>query len=326
MDRVGTKRCLIAGCIVSSLALFGIGFLGNSYGMLLFFLGVQGIGDSFYYSGAQGTIAFHTPPERKAIASALLAMGMAIGTLLGLAFSYELYSAFESYRIPFLFVAVVKLVVTGLIARFAPNVSPSAEKTDARDYLALFRDVNIWRISVATFFLMYGFWVMVNWGPTFLEAERGFVAEQAGFYSGLIALASIPGGLLWGRLSNRIGRKPVVMISLLINGFSLFAIAGIGSSYLWIVLSLLAFGLCANSAIIPVVVVWVGRIAAERYPGKMVGAIAFFNCLIVSSAIVAPVVSGFIRDVTGSLSGSIYLAAAAAIVSPLLLLGLEDKK
>ncbi len=45
MDRIGTKRCLIAGCLLSGLALFGIGFLGNSYGMLLFFLGVQGIGE-----------------------------------------------------------------------------------------------------------------------------------------------------------------------------------------------------------------------------------------------------------------------------------------
>ncbi len=36
----------------------------------------------------------------------------------------------------------------------------------------------------------------------------------------------------------------------------------------------------------------------------MVGAIAFFNCLIVSSAVVAPIVSGLIRDATGSLSGS----------------------
>jgi hypothetical protein len=75
-----------------------------------------------------------------------------------------------------------------------------------------------------------------------------------------------------------------------------------------------------------VAAVWVGRIAARRDPGKAIGAIAFFNCLIVASAVAAPVTSGLIRDLSGSLSGAIFLGAGVSLLGPLLLSGVEDVK
>jgi len=326
MDRIGTKRCLTAGYVLSSFALIGASLWGNGYGELLFFFGVQGLGDSFYYSGAQGTIVTHTPPERKALYSALLGVGMAIGTITGLGFSNMLYVALKDYRLPFLVLGILKFAVAGILLRFLPDVPPAGARSGFRDYFPLFRDVTIWKICGAIFCLMYGFWVMVNWGPTFLRAERGFVANQAGFYSGLIALAAIPGGITWGSLSNRIGHKAVIMTALPLSGVFLFAIVGAGASYPLIVLSLLAFGFCTNSSVVPVSTVWVSHIAARRYPGKTVGAIAFYNCMIIAAAIVAPVLSGFIRDLSGSLSGAIYLAAVSVLLSPLLIRGIEYKQ
>jgi MFS family permease len=326
MDRLGTKRCLMAGCVFSSLALIGTAFFGNSYGELLFLFGVQGLSDSFYYSGAQGTIVTHTPPEHKAIASAMLGAGMSIGILAGLGLSHVLYAALEGYRPLFLLLGILRFALAGLILRFVPDVPSAPVRFGIRDYFPMFRDAYIWRIGGVIFCLMYGFWVMLNWGPTFLGMERGFVAEHAGFYSGLVALASIPGGLAWGSLSNRIGPKAVIITAMPLSGVFLFAVAGVGASYSFIVLSLLAFGLCTNSAIVPVSVVWISRISEARYPGKTVGVIAFFNCVIVSSAIVAPVLSGFIRDLSDSLSGAIYLAAASALISPLLLRGIGRER
>jgi MFS family permease len=156
--------------------------------------------------------------------------------------------------------------------------------------------------------------------------ERGFVAEQAGFYSGLVAMASIPGALLWGHLSNRVGPKAVLMTALPLSGIFLFSVVKVGASYTLIVLSLIAFGLCTNSAVIPVSVVWVSNIAARRYPGKTVGAIAFDNCVIVSSAIAAPVLSGCIRDLSGSLSGAFYLAAGSMLLGALLLFYIKEQR
>jgi MFS family permease len=320
MDRLGTKKCLVTGCAVSGLALLCAGLGGGSYGALLFFLGAQGAGDSFFYTAAQATIVTHVPSDRKNLYSALLGMGMSVGVLSGLGLSHSLYAAFADYRAPFLLSAFPMLATAGMTMLFVPNVTPSGTAS-VRDYIPLFRDADIWRIGGAVFCLLYGFWVCLNWGPTFLRVERGFVAEQAGFYSGLIALGSIPGGLLWSRLTGRLGRKAVIAAALSLCTLFLLCVAHARSLPVMTV-SLLALGFCSNTAITPVAVLWVSQLAESRYPGRVTVAIAFFNCVVISSAIAAPVLSGLIRDLSGSLAGAIFLAAGVVLAGSLFLTGL----
>jgi MFS family permease len=322
MDRLGTKKCLVSGCAASGIALLCAGLRGDGYGALLFFFGAQGVGDSFFYTAAQTTIVTHAPPERKNLYSALLGIGMSAGVLSGLGLSHSLYAAFADYRAPFLLSAFPMLAMAGMTVFFVPDVPPSGTAR-VRDYIPLFRDADIRRISGAMFCLMYGFWVCLNWGPVFLRTERGFAAEQAGFYSGLIALASIPGGLLWSRLTKRLGRKTVIMTALPLCALALFCVAD-ARPFSAITASLLAFGFCTNAAVVPVAVLWVGRLAGSRYPGRVTVAIAFFNCVLVTSAVVAPALSGLIRDLSGSLSGAIFFAAGVVLSGLLFLPGTRE--
>jgi MFS family permease len=323
MNRLGTKRCLISGCAASGFALLGAGLLGGSYGALLFFFALQGVGDSFFYTAAQTTIVTHAPPERKSLYSALLGIGMSIGVLTGLGLSHSLYTAFADYRAPFFLSAFPMLAAAGMTALFVPNVAPSGTAS-FRDYIPLFRDTDIWRLSGAMFCLLYGFWVCLNWGPTFLRVERGFVAEQAGFYSGLLALASIPGGLLWSRLTGRFRRKTILAAALSLCALFLFCVAN-ARSFPAIAASLLGLGFCSNTAVVPVAVLWVSQLAGPRYPGKVTVAIAFFNCILIASAIVAPALSGLIRDLSGSLAGAIFLAAGVVFSGLLFLPGAREQ-
>jgi MFS family permease len=318
MDRLGTKKCLAAGCAASGLALLCAGLWGNSYGALLLFFGAQGAGDSFFYTAAQAAVVTHAPSERKNLYSALLGIGMSLGVLTGLGLSHSLYAAFADYRAPFFLSAFPMLATAGLTAFFVPDVAPSGTAS-VRDYIPLFRDADIWRIGGAIFCLMYGFWAFLNWGPTFLRAERGFVAEYAGFYSGLIALASIPGGLLWSRLAGRLGRGTVIAAALSFCALSLLSVAN-ARSFAAMTASLLALGFCSNTAVTPVAAVWVSQIAEPRYPGRVTVAIAFFNCVLIASAVVAPALSGLIRDLSGSLAGALFFAAAVVLSGLLFLL------
>jgi fucose permease len=52
--------------------------------------------------------------------------------------------------------------------------------------------------------------------------------------------------------------------------------------------------------------------------------VALFSFSSVVSAVVAPPVTGWIKDVTGSLAGGFYLAAAAVLVGFVLSLGPAD--
>ena len=57
-----------------------------------------------------------------------------------------------------------------------------------------------------------------------------------------------------------------------------------------IIATLLAFGLFSNSAFTPVMVAWTGDLAGKRYPGSTGAAVGIYNCVIMTSAIIAPLV------------------------------------
>lgn len=303
-DRWGTKRVLIVMFALSGLGILGFGLFGTTYLPLLFFSALHGLGAGAYYPCCFGTIMATVPPEKRGASSGLIGIGMALGILGGMAASGPLYEFFGDYRQPFLVLAVPTVLMLFAFVRFLPDARPSAASPSLSVYGRLFRDRDIWKINAATFCSLYGFWTAATWGPTFLQVERGFSLSGSGLYTGLIALSALPGGVLWGRLSDRFGRKRVAAIVLPASGVALLLLARVHGAPL-IVSMLLLFGLFSNTAFSPVAVSWIGDIVARRHPGAMSAAVGFFNATIMSSAVIAPLVSGFLRDVTGSLSSAI---------------------
>ncbi|MDD2454574.1 MAG: hypothetical protein PHS90_11845, partial [Synergistaceae bacterium] len=56
------------------------------------------------------------------------------------------------------------------------------------------------------------------------------------------------------------------------------------------------------------------------HPGSMGAAVGFFNGSVMSSAVLAPLLSGFLRDVTGSLVPAIIAGVVLMIAGTVLLL------
>lgn len=317
-DRWGGKRVLIIMFALSSLGILGFGLMGSSFPLLLAFSALHGFGAGAFYPSCFGTMLSAVPPEKRGLSSGLIGMGMALGILGGMAVSGPLYHFFGSYRTPFVFLAVPTFLMLPVFARFLPagrtGASPSLTA-----YKKLFRDRDIWKINLASFTSLYGFWAAATWGPAFLQAERGFSLSQSGLYTGLIALTALPGGVLWGRVSDRLGRKKTSLMVLPVSAVALFVLTRAESPGA-IIATLLFFGLFSNTAFTPISVAWIGDIVSRRYPGSMGAAVGFFNGLIMSSAVLAPMVSGFLRDVTGSLSpailaGSLLMAGGSVLIA-----------
>lgn len=317
-DRWGLKKVLLAMYALSAVGILGVGAAGTSYATLLFFVALHGLGAGAYYPAAYGTLLQVVAPERRGLSSAVIGVGMALGLLAGLAMSGPVYEALDSYRAPFLILSIPTLLMLACFAKAVPAVK--CEVTPSwRDYRAILADRELWLINLATFTALYGFWVAVTWGPTFLKLERGFSLGAAGLFTGLVALTAVPAGLFWGRLSDRYGRKPFALAILPAAGITLYCLA-IVESRPAIVATLLAFGLFSNSAFVPVMVAWTGDIVSRRYPGRMGAAIGVFNCVSMSAAVVAPTVSGYLRDASGSLvpamvAGSALMVAGALLVA-----------
>lgn len=322
-DRWGTKRVLLFMFALSGAGILGFGLFGNTFSLLLLFSALHGLGAGAYYPCCFGTILATVPPEKRGISSGFIGMGMALGILGGMAVSGPLYEFFGHYRPPFLVLAVPTVLMLFAFIRFLPDTRNSSGSPSLSVYLRLFKDRDIWKINMATFCSLYGFWAAATWGPTFLQAERGFSLSGSGLYTGLIALSALPGGVLWGRLSDRFGRRKIASFVLPASGAALFLLTRVQGAPL-IVSTLLLFGIFSNTAFSPVAVSWIGDIVSKRHPGSMSAAVGFFNATIMSSAVIAPLVSGFLRDVTGSLVPAILAGAALMFAGTVMLLLTPD--
>jgi len=62
----------------------------------------------------------------------------------------------------------------------------------------------------------------------------------------------------------------------------------------------------------PVGIAWLGDYTSRAHPEAVGAAVALFSFTSVMSAVVGPPVTGWIKDLTGSLAGGFYVAAAVA--------------
>jgi MFS family permease len=63
----------------------------------------------------------------------------------------------------------------------------------------------------------------------------------------------------------------------------------------------------------PIAIAWVGDIVSRSKPDAVGSAIGVFSFFAISAAVVGPVLSGWIRDSTGSLENAFYLGAVVVL-------------
>ncbi len=322
-DRVGLKKVLMLMYTVAALGLLGLGLYGTNYKTLLLFTALHGFGAGGYYPTAYGTMLQVVEAAQRGFSSAVIGIGMAVGLLLGLAVSGPVYEIMDSFQAPFIIMSVPTFAIMIYFYLALPDIRGGGGQASWQKYKAILLDKDLWLINISTFMALYGFWVAISWGPTFLKIERNFSLGQAGLYTGLMAITAVPGGLVWGRLSDRFGRKRIAQIILPLGGISLFLLSRATTPGV-IIGILLLFGLFSNSAYTPVMVALTGDIVGRRYPGNLGAATGIFNCTIMCSAIIAPVVSGYLRDMTGSLTVAIMVGSLVMLAGTLLIFLLPD--
>jgi predicted MFS family arabinose efflux permease len=246
-------------------------------------------------------------PQRRAFSSSLIGIGMAVGLLVGMSASGWLYEIYRDLRVPILAMAFPTVLMWLFFYRYIEE-TPGSPSPAWSQYKAILLDFELWRINLTTFTALYGFWVAVTWGPTFLKVERGFSLGASGFFTGLIAVSAIPASIFWGRLADRIGRKKVAAFILPASALSLLLLSVL-ENHAAIIGTLILFGTLSNTSFVPSMLAWSADIVEKRHPGLTGVSVGIFNGSIMLSAVVAPVVSGFLRDLTGSLAPALIAAA-----------------
>ncbi|SFE72148.1 MFS transporter [Alteribacillus iranensis] len=120
------------------------------------------------------------------------------------------------------------------------------------------------------FFVMVGFGIIIPVLPFYAE-ELGATPTQLGLLMAVYSLMQLIFAPMWGRVSDRIGRKPIMMIGILGLSFSFFFMAF--ASQLWMLFAARIIGGFLSSANMPTVQAYAADITTEENRGKGMGII-----------------------------------------------------
>ncbi|ANZ04176.1 MULTISPECIES: MFS transporter [Raoultella] len=327
-DKIGKKKVLIPGFLLFG-AFTAVTGWAKSWSTLLFARVVTGAGEGTYYGPQYGLSSEQIPKKYRSLGSAIINSGMAFGIALGLmASSWLVYDQGYSWRTPF-FVMSIPTLLTGMAIwlfvkekKRQPVEAGGVAKPKSK-FTDLFKNRNLLLVYLMVFCSLFGFFVILTWLPYYLQSERGIAGSETGFITSLVAWISIPGALLFSSLSDRLGkRKPLILVLVPVAILSMLSIIWM-PNMTGVIVALCVYGLVGKLALDPVLVALVADSVDENNYSSAFG---LFNFIGMSSSILAPVIAGAARDMTGSLASSFYVSAALLVVGLVGMLFLKEKK
>jgi len=171
---------------------------------------------------------------------------------------------------------------------------------------------NILILSFTLVVVMLGFGLVIPIFPFFIE-ELGAGGKELGLLVAISALLEFLFAPLWGSVSDRIGRKPVLMIGMV--GYGLSSLLMGLATQLWMLFASRALSGILSSATLTTALAYVGDSTPEEDRGGGMGALGAAMAL---GVILGPGLGGWLAG--DSLSTPFFIAAGMSLVSLLLIL------
>ncbi|MDF1507277.1 MFS transporter [Robertmurraya sp. DFI.2.37] len=160
-------------------------------------------------------------------------------------------------------------------------------------------------LFIVMFLVMVGFGIIIPVLPFYAE-NIGASPTELGLLMAVYSIMQLLFAPMWGRLSDRIGRKPVIMIGILGLSISFFLMAL--SEQLWMLFLARILGGFLSSANMPTVMAYVADITTEEDRGKGMGIIGAATGL---GFIFGPAIGGIFSEI--ALSLPFFIAAASSL-------------
>lgn len=298
-DKYGRRPILFFSLLGSALGYFVLGFANS---LLVVFIGriIGGItGGSL--STAQAYIADVTSKKNRAKGMGLFGAAFGLGFILGPAIA-GLLSKY-GVHIPFFFAAALSLVNAAALYFILPESLRSSSRaviTEHKNRIVdlfeslghkAFREINI------TYFLLVTAFSIMTYAFVLYTAYRyGYTPEQNGYLFAFVGIVAIVGqGLLFGRLTNKFGEAPLVVVGCLLMVVSLFAIPFFGPHVgglagLLAGTAVLSFG---NALASPGLTSLASKTADEHEQGRALGIMQSGASL---ARAIGPIIGGFLLN------------------------------
>ena len=216
-DKFGRRKILLAGSFTMAVALYAH-VLAQSFWALLLVRAFAGAAGGMLSGAAVAYVGDYFPYERRGWANGWVMSGVAFGQILAIPMG-KLMAASWGFQWPFLVFAITMTLAVLFIWRYLPQPDVAFTKerltfrTALANYSRLLQNREV-QAAAASFFLMFSsIGMYLVFLPTWLEDEIGLIDRDIALMFLVGGIMNVATGPLAGRLSDRIGRKPLIISS-----------------------------------------------------------------------------------------------------------------
>ena len=345
IDRFGPRKMLALGLFGWSLAQAAGGFV-TGFGVFIMARVALGIGEAPLFPGGARVVRDWFGVRERGFATGLCQSAGTFGNFVAVPLLTYLMLTLN-WRWMFIIVGGAGIILAGIWWLIHRDPSEVDITEDEHRYLTegdddtvtrpptfaewgeIFAQKTTWGMISGFFGTIYILWLFTSWLPYYLENERHMTVKQVGALGGIPflcgAIGAIVGGWLCDFLTRR-GWTPIGGRKLLVSS-SLFGVARCTVGTVFAVsntLALIFISICVFLVYIASSSSWATvPIAAPAQYTASLGSIQNFGGYF--GGALAPAITGFLVEKTGSFSQAMMLGAALTVVSAIIYLLLVDK-
>lgn len=216
-DHYGRRRVMLTGTALMTVSL-ALHVVARDFTTLLILRSMAGAAGGVLSGAAVAFVGDHAPMKRRGWANGWIMSGMAAGQIVGIPLGTLLAERF-GFQSPFLVFAVVSGLAFLLIWFLIPATPRPGDRESLTltmalsSYRELLRRGDVIATTTAFLFMFLGISLFVIYLPTWLTVDGRLSAGQIASLYVVGGLGNIFIGPQAGKTSDRIGRKPVILIT-----------------------------------------------------------------------------------------------------------------
>jgi MFS family permease len=326
--RFGTRIVITLALILLGITLILTG-LAQSFGYALTMRFLTGVGNAASYIPAMTLGSAWFAMKRRGFATGIVSGGIGAGTLISGLLVPPIVSAYgvEGWRYAWYILGAIALVIAGVVYLLirsrpdekgllpigvshndTPSTTPVGSKVSYLQWSAVYRMGSVWYLGLVYFFYGFSYVIYMTFFAAYLEKEMGFSKAYAGGLWAMVGGLSIFCGVIWGGISDRLGRSRGAALAYLVLALSYIAYALIRVEF-GFYLSALIFGITAWS-IPTIMAAAAGDFVGPRLAPAGLGFITLFFGI---GQVIGPWVGGKLAVLSGSFTYPFLLAGVVSL-------------
>jgi MFS family permease len=327
--RFGTRIVITLALILMGVTMLLTG-LANSFGFAFAMRLLTGLGNGAAYVPAMALGSAWFAMRRRGFATGIVSAGIGAGTLISGLLVPPILGAYgpAGWRFSWYFLGGAVLVISGIVCLFvrsrpdekglaqvgagkeeqAQVLQAGGAKVSSLDWSKVYKMRSVWYLGVCYFFYGMSYIIYMVFFAAYLVKEMGFSQTWAGGLWALVGGLSTFCGIIWGGISDRLGRNRGAALAYLVLGLSYIVYAVIRFKF-GFYLSAVMFGLTAWS-IPTIMAAAAGDFVGPRLAPAGLGFITLFFGI---GQALGPALGGYLADQTGSFTIPFLVAGGISL-------------